>query len=404
MITIMLLFCLLLSSCSAITSKLQPHWKDLDVETIFSKDLTPLYEERAIVSLLRKLKQNNHIVKKIFNEEMSISIEEITSFLGGTVHNETDFDEVMKIFLSAKGKQTKGIFSMLNICILIGIVVTLIGGGMVFGEYIVKLLISLSSSTRIILAYAAALAVVRFAWYIKTTSIRPYIALFGAMTLASAYLYHLSQIKNPHSKTPEYILISPVFAAWLFLTWLFTQKMIGFLTVGALQGMLGFLMYTGPLSYSFGFKGDNAILVSLWSSIIMVGLYIIYLLNRDMLDEWAFIELFEPGILFLSTFTGYLALLILSSRYYRSESYRSTTRSSYLFYNVVALGVGISSFYFGALFPALSLFRGVASTFLVFFLLGKWGELSYDTPAIGTFVINTSHYPWHFHGILLSVL
>ena len=355
------------------------------MDHIFNKgDLTTLYEERAVVSLLRKLHLSHDIRKKTFNDEMSIHLDIVGTFLGGTVNDETELNEVMKLFLSDKGKRTQGIFSMLNICILIGIIVTLIGGGLVFGEYIVKYLISLSSSVRIMLAYAAALAVVRFAWFIKTSTIRPYVALFGAMTLASAYLYHLVEIKTPDSKTPEYIIISPVFATWLFLTWLFNQKMIGFLTVGALQAMLGFSMYTGPLSFAFGFKGHDAILIGLCSSFIMVGLYITYLLNRKFFSSgWSFLELFEPGILFLSTFSGYLALLILSSRYY---CYYRESKSSYLFYNTLALGVGISSFYFGALSPALSLFRGVASTFLVLFLLQKWGELTNGAPAIGTII------------------
>ena len=148
-------------------------------------------------------------------------------------------------------------------------------------------------------------------------------------------------------------------------------------------------MYTGPLSFSFGFKGNDAILIALWSSFVLVGLYITYLLNRDMLSKWAVVELFEPGILFLSTFTGYLALLILSSRYYLYGQ----QKSSYLFFNALALGVGISSFYFGVLSPPLALFRGVASTFLVLFLLQKWGELTQGVPAIGTIHL-IFHHPF----------
>ena len=366
----------------------QQHWK-VNVEAIFNKDLTTLYEERAVVSLLRKLRLSHEIRPKAFNDEMTIHLATVSSFVGGTVNNETEFDEVMNLFLSDQGKRTSGLFSMLNICILIGIIVTLIGGGLVFREYVVKLLISLSSSTRIVLAYSGALGILRLAWQMKTSTIRPYMALFGAMTLASAYLYHLVEIKTPHSNTPEYILISPVFTAWLVLTYLFNQKMIGFLTVGALQAMLGFCMYTGPLSFSFGFKGNDAILIALWSSFVLVGLYITYLLNRDMLSKWAVVELFEPGILFLSTFTGYLALLILSSRYYLYGQ----QKSSYLFFNALALGVGISSFYFGVLSPPLALFRGVASTFLVLFLLQKWGELTQGVPAIGTIHL-IFHHPF----------
>ena len=82
----------------------------------------------------------------------------------------------------------------------------------------------------------------------------------------------------------------------------------------------------------------------------------------------------------------YTALLILSSPWWHTKGDVNVL----MWYNGLAVLVGISSFYFGGLMPSLGLFRGVASTFFVIFLMQKWLEVAKGLMAVflaGLFLI-----------------
>jgi len=74
--------------------------------------------------------------------------------------------------------------------------------------------------------------------------------------------------------------------------------------------------------------------------------------------------------MFLSTFVYFTALLILSSGFYHSSR-------PIILFNLIFIVCALLSFGLGNLSPNLGIFRGVAVTFFVFYLLLKWVEIKW---------------------------
>lgn len=356
----------------------QDSWRDGDLETIVGKDKTVIDWSYGAVQELRKLLNQSAITSEIYQKEIGEQMIIISKFVEYDITTETEMDDVFDFFVKSKGSYTKssatsGVFTFTNVLLIIAIALIVISSGSLAAIYIVPWLASLSESTQIALAYIASilfLIIVKLAGDFK---IQNYLALLGAIGLAGAYFFHLSHM--PHTQEPPWtVILLPVVITWGFLAIIFKTQLIGFITVGAFEGMFGFFIWTGPLSTTIGFEKDDLIPTALVASGTLLALYIVHVLRFFSVAESVYnaISVFEPGVFFIGTFVFFTGLLISSSRWYKYDR-------KVLIYNILAVVVGLLSFYLGSLVPGLTVFRGVASTFFVLFLMQKyieipWGE------------------------------
>lgn len=381
--TMIAYFRCLLCLCSVLwVGAATPSWRHGNIGALVKKDKTPLERTHGAVSQLRQLVENEGISQACFQEELGHHLATVSAFLSHTIASEEELDEVLEFFVStnqaySKAANSKGIYTLTNVLAILAACVMVLSTAAVVVVHIYPLLKNMSQNVKLLLAYSACVPILAAAKMYCGIGSQPYVVFIGAFAFAGAYKYHLS-LHNPHA--PVALVLAPLLLAWGTIAIYFETQLTGFLAVAVLETMMGFSVWSGPLCKSIGFQDDETIIPALISSGALVAFYITHALKLMMLPAYvsACISIFEPGILFLGTFVFYTALLILSSSYY-------TGRRNRLIFNILALGVGLASFYLGSLVPELALFRGVASTFFVLFLMEKYIEIPWtkDTWMLG---------------------
>ena len=378
---------LIILSFASLSSATVPEWHN-HLESLLEKNTNVLERTYGSVKQLEKLK--DHLTPNIYQENMNENIKIVSQFIGYKITTEQEMWEVLDYFISpdggiSKAKKSSGLFTFTNVLLIVAVICVVLAAGAVFVQFIVPYLVKMPSAVQITIAYLVAFYIVVVADQFCGEGTKNYVALTGCIAIGSAYVFHLGKIKTGR-EVNEALLISPVFIVWFILALYFQSKMIGFITVMALQAMLGFAFWVGPLCTWLGFHKNEQIPKAFVSSLALLAVYIGLALGAlgsypEIRKDMA---VFDSGVLFMSTFVYFLSLMILSSRRYDdSDSYREESKKSKrmirinrtLIYNIVGIVSGLASFGLGALSPALGTFRGVGSTFFVFFLLLKWAEI-----------------------------
>ena len=368
----MKLLILILLSLTSLSSATVPEWHN-HLEKLLEKNTNVLERTYGSVKQLEKLKDN--LSSDIYQENMQANIKVVGQFIGYDITTEEEMWEVLDYFISpdggiSKAKKSAGLFTFTNVLLIIAIIGVVFAAGAAFVQFVVPFLASMPAAVQIIMAYLCAISVVVVADQVCGEAIKNYVALTGCIGIGAAYAFHLDKIKTGQ-KVNIALILSPVFIVWFILALYFQSKMIGFITVMALQAMLGFAVWVGPLCTAIGFQDDDQIPRAFFSSLGLLAIYIGNALGAfgSSAGVKKNMAVFELGVFFMGTFVYFLSLMILSSRYYYSPQRKIVV------YNIVSVLSGLAAFGLGALTPQLGIFRGVGSTFFVFFLLQKWSEI-----------------------------
>ena len=254
-----------------------------------------------------------------------------------------------------------GVFTFINIIWVLSIFMILIGALVFFGHYLIafpaftETIVWLFSCTLIIVAK-------RFQGHIA-----PFIALTGCLLIACAYtiscLIHSSS--NRDSRLFFQTLMLLCVLVWTPVAMVYKSKLIGFFTVLALEGLLGFAFNVTPFCVAIGFHDNDSMVRAGTASLFLI--IISSLMRLNLLGDSEYFEPFEFACLFVGTFVYSLTLLIISHKYYSEQNYVAS--------NVLTIISGLLALFLGSVFPSLSYLRGIGGTFFMIYLLIKYVEL-----------------------------
>jgi len=345
-------------------------WRDTDIEVLVSKDKTILERCYGAINLLNSLQKSNAIAPQIYQAELSKQLQLVSDFVNFKLTTLEEANEVFDFFISGekpytKASRTAGVMTFTNVLFIISIVAIVIAGvgilTCVFGPYF----FNLSRNSKCIVGYILSFLIFLLAEYYSSVGVQSYIAFLSCLVFGVSYSYMVTQWSIYMGREFHRFLIIPLII-YGFIAIHFQSKLIGFIAVAVFEDFICYIIISNPWLQRFAYE---PVYVCFIGSAFLVATYIIYLIAlRQYLSFIApYIDVFEIGILGIGTFACFTSLLILGSVFYRS-------RERFV-YNIIAICFGMLSFFLGSLMPQLALFRGVASTFFVIYLMQKWFEV-----------------------------
>jgi hypothetical protein len=188
-----------------------------------------------------------------------------------------------------------------------------------------------------------------------------YVTLTGCVLFAGSIIF-TTKVHDKKFDTSAFFLVLAAFYSPLAI--ILKSQMIGFISVIAVMGFLGFSAMVIPCGYAIGFRDDDALERSTVAGFMMVLFFVTARMGMPYIPQLAY---FERGALFLGTFVGYLGLLIASSRWYSG-------RSSYALFQFVTIVAGISALVVGSIWNIGELTK-IGGTFFVLYLIEKPFEI-----------------------------
>jgi len=168
----------------------------------------------------------------------------------------------------------------------------------------------------------------------------------------------------------------PVFIYWLILTLLYKSELIGFFAVASFSLIMAFT----PKGFFDRCEEDKYIFPTLTSSFYLMIIYIGLSFSPTAFIRYPELKYFDIGVQFFGAFFYFLCLLILSNRYYYSNSY--STNYKWIFYNGLSIISVISCAGLSEININLYVLRGVAGTFLIFYIIFLFFQISWDKDTI----------------------
>lgn len=257
-----------------------------------------------------------------------------------------------------------GLITFMNVLWVIAIVVGVISIVYFFGSIFVDLLKVLLEVPPIVyelLFYTGAVGLLVFGRTLRP-EISPYVGLAGALLFAGAIVYS-TVTRKLKSEPMRFCLILAI--VWAIAALVYGSQMLGFITVMALLGALGFSAMMWPGVIALGFEDDDALGKATSAAfLILIG----FCAARITADASPTLAIFEKGALFMGSFVGYLGLLVASSRWYEHKRY------PYVLFQIVTVAAGIGAIAVGSIFGIGEL-QKIGGTFFVIYLLEKIIEI-----------------------------
>lgn len=208
-----------------------------------------------------------------------------------------------------------------------------------------------------------------------------YISLSGVAAMAPAFAYstflHGHKAKNDvSSETFTQILNAWIAATCAPLAVQYGSSLFGFGTVIAIYSVLGFSTACYGLCYAIGFRSKNSLeRVVATSSLLLLGYSALKYLDARAIITSQYFAPFTSPIAVMGSFTMFLGLLILSSRYYTQDLSQKPT---YAVRNLLMISALVTALFFGNVY-AISGMTNTALTFGALWVAEKYGELHIES-------------------------
>jgi len=200
-----------------------------------------------------------------------------------------------------------------------------------------------------------------FGLYIALTGI----AGFIMMVLYSAAKHQIDRYKNVQLK--RFCFFALIMIVTIPMAIQFNSRLFAFFAVSAFHAMVGFSVACYGLCYAIGFEDKDALERSVVASLITIPLF--FWLNISLFNspEHLMLQPFIQPVYIFTTIVYFLALLIVSSKYYTDSSQNDSYFSrqllmitSLLVFAFVGSVYGIDSFF------------NIAVTFTILYLMEKF--------------------------------
>ncbi len=156
--------------------------------------------------------------------------------------------------------------------------------------------------------------------------------------------------------------------AWAPVAIAYESRLIGTMSVAALQSALGFSVLVAPLCVGIGFRSRDVIPRSMASAFVLLGAALTLEIQGV---KHPTVAVFLPGAIFLGTFVYFVGLLIVSSKLY---PWPDKERSGYPAMQILTVVSGLTALAIGSVWEVGSL-RGVGGSFFFLYVLEKFFEL-----------------------------
>jgi hypothetical protein len=222
---------------------------------------------------------------------------------------------------------------------------------------------------------------------ISASTFGSWVSSLGALGLAGAIAYSSHIRKKPKN--------AKLFAATMMICWgvlaiAFDNIFLGFMSIAALAGVVGFRADYSYFGFSLGWDNSHDLERAITAGGLLVGLYMLATANEVNLGHW---YLFKAGALWIGSFMMFLGLLIKSSKY---------TRGSYEMWSIISIAV-FAICIVGGSFLMLNPLVTIASAFLLFFVLEKIGELVVSgIISLGVMLLLAGSGVWYLYEWLLT--
>ncbi|MEK7074460.1 MAG: hypothetical protein AAB968_01720 [Patescibacteria group bacterium] len=207
--------------------------------------------------------------------------------------------------------------------------------------------------------YGVSLALMALAKKIPL-GIDPAFAAFAGCVGFAAMLYVSCVLHEWKRNEAGYCMTLTV--TWAAVALAYQSELIGFFSVGALFGALGFFIRSYPLMTVIGFEDEDALNRATGAAFVLLTAFIAYRVSGVSV---AHIELFSYGTYLIGSLVGFTGLLILAY-----EDYGEGEGRGYIARQVPIIVGGVAALFFGSVL-AIPELQKIGGTFFGLYLLEK---------------------------------
>lgn len=219
-------------------------------------------------------------------------------------------------------------------------------------------LINIPAGLYEVAGYGASIGLMSFANKIPV-GIDPAFMAFAGCIGFGAMLYVSGVLHNWKKDETGYLMTLAV--AWAIAAIGYHSELIGFFSVAALFGALGFFVRSYPFMTVIGFEDDDALNRATGAAFIILAAFVGYRMAGVSVP---FVSLFAYGAYLIGSLVGFTGLLILAYQWYEEEGHR------YLLRQIPIIVAGIAALFFGSVL-AIPEIQKIGGTFLGLYILEK---------------------------------
>ncbi|MBI2030723.1 hypothetical protein HYT05_03805 [Candidatus Kaiserbacteria bacterium] len=268
-------------------------------------------------------------------------------------------------------QRAAGFVTLTNVGMTVGVLLTIGCFLFLFGRWILMLLAAflfIPVEFYEVLGYVAA-ALLIVSGKLIAPSLETWTSFAGCLLLGGMIMLtgHLHKMKSNYVR-----FFLTLFVIWAPIAAIYGNPWVGFISVMALMGSVGFAGEVIPgFGYVLGFRGKDELARATTTGFMVLTLFVI---TRIFAGDNPHVQVFEQGALWCGAFVGYLGLLIASSRWY-------TDRVNYFIMQLITIAAGVTAVAVGSIFGIAPLL-GIAGTFFGLYCIEKPFEIP-DVSAMG---------------------
>lgn len=286
------------------------------------------------------------------NLAMLLSITLVFTFTGAAFGADTSCSELTPL------QRFAGLITFGNIMLTGGILGTV--GFLTWLLYLVRIPATLYE----VGGYAVSIGLVAFAKKLPIGIDPVFIAFAGCIGFAAMLLVS-SELHNWKENPTGYCTTLAV--SWALVALAYQSELIGFFSVGAFFGALGFFVESYPFMTVIGFEDEDALNRSTGTAFILLSLFTAYKISGTDLP---YANLFAYGAYLIGSLVGFTGLLILA--------YEGYYKKNYIVRQLPIIAAGIAALFFGSVFSIPEI-QKIGGTFFGLYLLEK----VFDVPSEG---------------------
>ena len=299
----------------------------------------------------------------------------LNTIIPGLELSNVDFRELIEEQSNTQNleQRLRGLFSFTNIVATVSSFILAIAIGWLIRLYLLPLLQLIPLVVYESALYALIVGALAPGYWLYPEEIYQYVLLSGCLSLAGMLSFSYWHHRSSWQQFCQKIGLDAVSLGALILFFIWSaiaiaaqNVVIAFLAVIALEAFWGFAVAVMPLTYMIGFRHRAVIPRAMLFSLLLL---IIYVMAEITGTKLSYLDVFAPGIKYLSSFVYFLGLLIVSSKWYFRKN-----PNLYRLMQGLTIVSGVAALYISSVWQ-ISVLKGVSGTLFTLYVLEKYWEL-----------------------------
>jgi hypothetical protein len=176
------------------------------------------------------------------------------------------------------------------------------------------------------------------------------------------------------------LILSVLAVIWAAFAIPYQSQLFGFISVAALEGLLGFAILPIGIGYLIGWEDEDEMSRGTAGSFAFLVIGVLLFVSQGAIDAKAlwFMWPFINGLLLLGSLVMFIGLLIMGSRWFKpSKMSQQVFRRKVFFMNFATIALSLGCMYVGTVY-SVPFVVGVATWLLFFWALERWIEISFN--------------------------